>query len=98
MEQAVDPDSIRVAGFIVLTRAMVRHADIQDRTPVMISSDVAGEWLDPQAAPDAVLSASQSRRDEDLIVRPVCDGPNARSPAGPHLLASTGEPWPTPVA
>lgn len=94
-EPAEGPDGVRTAGFIMLTRAMVRHADIHDRTPVLVTPAVAAEWLDPQATLDAVQAATQACRDEDLVVRPVCDGPNAKVPTGPHLLASTGEPWPS---
>lgn len=94
-EPAEGPDGTRAAGFIVLTRAMVQHADIHDRTPVLVTLASAAVWLDPQAPPSAVRAAAQVRRDDDLIVRPVCDGPNARVSAGPQLLASTGEPWPT---
>lgn len=96
-EPAPGTDGNRAAAFIVLTRAMLRFADIHDRTPLLVSPQTAAVWLDPEALPSAVSAATGVRRDEDLIVRPVCDGPNAGLPAGPHLLASTGEPWPAPT-
>lgn len=80
--------------FLVITRAMVKHAGIHDRTPVMLTPEAARVWVDPASSGDAVNAATASLGDDDLVVRPVCDGPNKARPAGPHLLESTGEPWP----
>jgi putative SOS response-associated peptidase YedK len=80
--------------FLVITRAMVLHQAIHDRTPVMLTSDAARTWVDPTTGPNAVLTAATCLSDEDLVVRRVCDGPTKAVPAGPHLLEPTDQPWP----
>jgi putative SOS response-associated peptidase YedK len=92
-EEAGLPDGVE-HRFLVLTRPMTKHATIHDRTPVMLADDAARAWLDPGASQEVVRAAAQSMGDDDLVVRPVCAGPNKARPAGPHLLASTGDPWP----
>jgi putative SOS response-associated peptidase YedK len=72
--------------FIVLTRAMVLHQAIHDRTPVMLTPVAARDWVDPASMPDTVHAAATSQVDEDLVVHRVCDGPTKAVPAGPHLL------------
>lgn len=72
--------------FIVLTRAMVLHQAIHDRTPVMLSVSAARAWVDPASTPDVVLAAASCLGDADLAVHRVCDGPTKAAPAGPHLL------------
>lgn len=74
------------ARFLVFTRAMVLHAAIHDRTPVMLTPDAAEAWLDPAAPIGDVLDAARSLDDNYLQPYRVCDGPTKARPAGPHLL------------
>jgi putative SOS response-associated peptidase YedK len=72
--------------FLVLTRPMLRHAGIHDRTPVMLSPDAEAAWLDPQSSSDDVMAAARSLGDDDLVPRRVAHGPTRARPAGPWLL------------
>lgn len=74
------------AWFLVFTRAMVQHAAIHDRTPVMLTSDAVDCWLDPAAPMGDVLDAARCLGDDYLRPYRVCDGPTKARPAGPHLL------------
>jgi putative SOS response-associated peptidase YedK len=72
--------------FLVITRAMVLHQAVHDRTPVMLTASAARAWVDPAMPPDLVFAAATSLGDNDLVVHRVCDGPTKAVPAGPHLL------------
>ena len=72
--------------FLVLTRPMVKHAAIHDRTPVMLSEAGEEAWLDLAAPMGDVLDAARSMGDDDLAVRKVASGPTKAKPAGPWLM------------
>jgi putative SOS response-associated peptidase YedK len=72
--------------FLVLTRPMVKHAGIHDRTPVMLSEAAEDAWLDPTAPMGDVLDAARSMGDDDLIPRRVASGPTKVKPAGAWLM------------
>jgi putative SOS response-associated peptidase YedK len=78
--------------FLVLTRSMVKHAAIHDRTPVMLSETGEEAWLDPSAPLPDVLDAAQSMGDDDLTPRRVANGPNKARTAGAWLLDPVTKP------
>lgn len=92
-EEANLPDGIE-HRLLVLTRPMAKHTAIHDRTPVTLADDAARNRLGPGASQEVVRTASLSMGDDDLVVRPVCSGPDKARPAGPHLPASSGAAWP----
>lgn len=77
--------------FLILTRNMVLHRAIHDRTPVMLTPTAARAWVDPTSPPEAVQAAAACLGDDDLVPYRVCDGPTKAAPAGPHLLEPVAE-------
>ncbi|MBA3936932.1 MAG: SOS response-associated peptidase family protein [Planctomycetes bacterium] len=78
--------------FVVLTRTMVLHAQVHDRTPVMLTPDDARAWADPEAPEQEVAALLGSQRDVDLVMREVELGAEKRG-AGPEV-AKPVEAWP----
>ena len=85
-------DGAQEPHFVVLTRTMVLHAQVHERTPVMLTADDARAWADPEAPEQEVAALLGSRRDDDLVVREVELGAEKRG-AGPEVAAPR-EPWP----
>ena len=83
--------------FLVLTRSMVKHAAIHDRTPVMLSEAGEEAWLDLGAPLGDVLDAARSMDDDDLAPYRVADGPNKAMPAGAWLLEPMDDGRPKPL-
>lgn len=88
-EDVTLPEGAGEVRFLVLTRTMVKHAGIHDRTPVMLSNDAIEAWLDPSAPMGDVLDAARSLGDDDLAPYRVADGPTKAKPAGSWLLEPT---------
>lgn len=53
--------------FLVLTRDMVLHGVIHDRTPVLLTPAGTEVWLDPKAAEMELLEVTSEMKDEDLM-------------------------------
>ncbi len=90
-EDVTTPEGLE-RRFLVLTRAMAKHAAIHDRTPVMLSEDGEEAWLDPAAPMAEVLDAARSMGDDDVEPRRVASGPNKAKPAGAWLLDPVTKP------
>ncbi len=53
---------------MVLTMTMMVHAEIHDRTTVMLTVDDPLAWEDPEVSEQVVATLLCSRRDDDLVL------------------------------
>lgn len=85
---------VRERRFLVLTRAMVLHAHVHDRTPVLLSPAAAEVWLDPTAQEAELLDAATHLGDDHLALRSVTFDKIAGKTDGPHLSEPLDGAWP----